>query len=137
MDGYIVYVATNFLEYCKRLYAINPVALDGFNVKTKASPGVKKRAFNQGELGSIFGSDYYRHGLYNRAYQYWVPLLRAFTGARLNEIAQLAPSDIQQDDAGLWYINITTSDDDEAEEAEEAKGLKNEESRRVIPVHQG
>ena len=135
LDGYIV-VATNFLEYCKRLYAINPVALDGFNVKTKASPGVKKRAFNQGELGSIFGSDYYRHGLYNRAYQYWVPLLGAFTGARLNEIAQLAPSDIQQDDAGLWYINITTSDDDEAEEAEEAKSLKNEESRRVVPVHQ-
>ena len=50
LDGYIV-VATNFLEYCKRLYAINPVALDGFNVKTKARPGVKKRAFNQGELG--------------------------------------------------------------------------------------
>ena len=129
LDGYLT-VAANFLEFCKRQYAVNPSLLDGFKVKTtQARKGVTRRAFNQKELQQIFGSDYYRDGLYNRSYQYWIIHLAAFTGARVNELSQLTTSDVKQDDEGLWYLNITATEDD-------GKTVKNEESRRIIPVHQ-
>ena len=129
LDGYLT-VAANFLEFCKRQYAVNPSLLDGFKVKTtQARKGVTRRAFNQKELQQIFGSDYYRDGLYNRSYQYWIIHLAAFTGARVNELSQLTTSDVKQDDEGLWYFNITATEDD-------GKTVKNEESRRIIPVHQ-
>ena len=132
LDGYIV-TATNFLEFCKRQYAINPTLLDGFKAKTpKARKGVTRRAFNREELQRIFDSDYYRSANYNRSYQYWVIHLAAFTGARVNELAQLSPSDIEKDKDGLWFIKITAALD----EGEDSKSLKNEESRRLIPVHQ-
>jgi integrase len=133
LDGYIT-VAKNFLEHAKKQYAINPLITTGFDVKVKAREGVTKRAFTQLELEAIFGSAYYVEANYNKCHQYWVPLLGAFCGARLNEIAQLQLDDIQQDDAGLWYINITDSQDDD--EDGDGKSLKNEESRRIIPVHQ-
>jgi integrase len=56
----------------------------------------------------------------------WPALIGMFTGARLNEIAQLLISDIRQQ-GGIWCIDI--NDDD-------GKALKNSSSRRLIPVHQ-
>ncbi len=130
LDGYLT-TAANFLEFCKRQYAVNPSLLDGFKVKTtKARKGASRRAFNQKEMKQIFGSDYYRDGAYNRSYQYWVIHLAAFTGARVNELSQLATDDVRQDDEGLWFFNITAAEDDEN------RSVKNEDSRRIIPVHQ-
>lgn len=129
LDGYLT-VAANFLEFCKRQYAVNPTLLDGFKVKTtQARKGASRRAFTQKEMQQIFGSDYYRDGAYNRSYQYWVIHLAAFTGARVNELSQLTTDDVRQDDEGLWFLNITAAEDD-------GQSVKNEESRRIIPVHQ-
>jgi integrase len=129
LDGYLT-VAANFLEFCKRQYAVNPTLLEGFKVKTtQARKGASRRAFTQKEMQQIFGSDYYRDGAYNRSYQYWVIHLAAFTGARVNELSQLTTEDVRQDDEGLWFLNITAAEDD-------GQSVKNEESRRIIPVHQ-
>lgn len=129
LDGYLG-VAANFLDFCKRQYAVNPTLLEGFKVKTtQARKGVNRRAFTQKELQKIFGSDYYRDGAYNRSYQYWVIHLAAFTGARVNELSQLTTDDVRQDDEDLWFLNITAAEDD-------SQSLKTEESRRIIPVHQ-
>lgn len=125
------------MEFCARKYAINPAILDFFKDIKKSKnekEGLKRRPFKQGELRDIFGSEYFREGLYNTSYQYWLPVLGAFTGARINELAQLNPSDIKQDDAGLWYINITDAGEDGG--GDEAKSLKNAESRRIVPVHE-
>jgi hypothetical protein len=46
----------------------------------------------------------------------------------LNEIAQLALDDIQKTD-GIWYLNVTDEGDDDN------KRLKNESSKRRVPVH--
>lgn len=130
LDGYLT-TAANFLEFCKRQYAVNPTLLDGFKVKTtQARKGATRRAFNQKEMTQIFGSDYYRDGAYNRSYQYWVIHLAAFTGARVNELSQLTTDDVRQDDEGLWFFNITAAEDDDDQ------SVKNEDSRRIIPVHQ-
>lgn len=129
LDGYLT-VAANFLEFCKRQYAVNPTLLEGFKVKTtQARKGASRRAFTQKEMQQIFGSDYYRDGAYNRSYQYWVIHLAAFTGARVNELSQLTTDDVRQDDEGLWFLNITAAEED-------GQSVKNEESRRIIPVHQ-
>lgn len=56
----------------------------------------------------------------------WGTLLAFYTGARLNEIAQLDIADIKQMD-DIWCIDIN--------ENNEQKSLKNKSSRRVIPIH--
>ena len=60
----------------------------------------------------------------NRAARRWVPWLCAYTGARLNEITQLRPTDVKQID-GVWCIEITP----------DAGSLKNEWSARLVPLH--
>lgn len=61
-----------------------------------------------------------------KQYQKWGPLIAAYTGARLNEIAQLDLADIRQQD-GIWFFDLT----DEGED----KKLKTQASRRRVPIH--
>lgn len=67
-----------------------------------------------------------KHGLINKPYQKWGTLIAMYTGARLNEIAQLELSDIKQVD-GVWCFDFN----DEGEN----KRLKNKASRRIVPIH--
>lgn len=62
----------------------------------------------------------------HKEYQKWGPLLGIFTGARLNEIAQLKPENIRQID-GIWCLDIN----DQSVE----QHLKTQAAKRVIPVH--
>jgi len=61
-----------------------------------------------------------------KEYQKWGPLIAAYTGARLNEIAQLKVSDIQQENE-CWFFDIT--------DAGETQILKTASSKRKIPLH--
>lgn len=60
-------------------------------------------------------------------YYYWMPLLALFTGARVNELAQLRLDDIQESD-GVYFFNLDV-------DGESDKKLKNANARREIPVH--
>ena len=56
---------------------------------------------------------------------YWLPLLAAFTGARLEELGQITRENIKRDKrSGVHYIDLT-----------ELAEAKNTNSRRKIPVH--
>jgi integrase len=57
--------------------------------------------------------------------KYWLPLLGLYHGNRLEEFAQLHRSDVRCED-GVWYMDI--NDDDQ-------KQLKNDQSKRRVPVH--
>jgi integrase len=57
---------------------------------------------------------------------YWVPLIGAYTGARITEIAQLLVADLYEE-GGQWYFRI--------EVTKPWQRLKNQWSRRRIPVH--
>ncbi|PTU69057.1 hypothetical protein DBB33_06180 [Chromobacterium haemolyticum] len=57
---------------------------------------------------------------------FWLPLLGLFTGARLEELAQLKVSDIVKDSLGR-HIHITDRDDEGS--------VKTNESRRRVPLH--
>lgn len=58
---------------------------------------------------------------------YWLPLLALFTGARVEELAQLLVRDVREVEGLGHFINIS----DEAPHAH----LKNSSSRRRIPIH--
>jgi len=65
------------------------------------------------------GQDIFKNGIY------WCPLIGAFTGARREEIAGLAPADIVEVE-GIWCFSIEDS---------ELRRIKNLSSRRMIPIH--
>lgn len=102
------------------------------DVRVRSRQGGKRRvAFAAEDLIRIFTSEIYTTGSRprggGREAAYWLPLLALFTGARIEELAQLRVADIRRA-AGLgYYLDIT----DAAEHAH----LKNASARRRIPVH--
>lgn len=57
---------------------------------------------------------------------YWLPIMGAFTGARVTELAQLLVADILKEGA-LWCISIN--------DEESWQSVKNSPSKRIIPMH--
>jgi hypothetical protein len=57
--------------------------------------------------------------------KYWLPILGLFHGNRLEEFAQLLRSDVRCED-GIWFLDIND---------ELTKQLKNEQSKRRVPIH--
>jgi integrase len=104
------------------------------------SDRTKRKPFDLSALTSIFSSPVYSRderpteGRGEAAY--WLPLLGLYTGARLEELGQLRPSDVQNEtypDAdevsqSAWLIHVVEDDEDDLK-------LKNSMSERVIPVH--
>ena len=100
----------------------------------------KRRPFELADLTAIFSSPVYSadarpiQGRGEAAY--WLPLLALFTGARLEELGQLRPSDVREEvypdadeqERRAWFIHVT-------EDEEDGLKLKNAGSERVIPVH--
>lgn len=136
------------------LYLSNLGTLFNFGVKNRMLPdnaaaGIKverskaaKEAripFSPEALQKIFSSPVYASGLRPPAAggeaAYWLPLLALFTGARLEELAQLAPVDVREEtyysqdgkERQAWVIHIT--------DRGQGQGLKNSGSRRQVPVH--
>lgn len=106
----------------------------------RGSSDTDKEPFITEELQLIFPGDNYGIDFFPRpasrerqydAAKFWIPLIAAFTGARLGEIIQLELNDIKQDASGTRYFHITTESDDE----DSGKELKTASSRRRVPIH--
>lgn len=103
---------------------------EGLDIKAKTTN--KRRAITLEEMGKLFGTALHteyalpsnKNG--GRDAAYWIPLLGAFTGARLGELCQLRTVDVQTVD-GIPAIALT----DEGEN----QTIKTEASRRTIPIH--
>ena len=100
--------------------------------------------YDKADLQSILNSPIYSNEQLTRGGKgeaaKWLPLLGMFTGARLEELAQLHVADIINDAEHGWYFNVTETVDDEDDsdnqtDSDQAKTLKTESSRRRIPVH--
>jgi len=91
--------------------------------KPKSSARMRE-PFSDEELRLIFESDDYRDKQFTHPYQYWIPLIALFTGARINEICQLRPQDVVTIDEILCF-RITGG----------AGRIKNAASDRAVPVH--
>ncbi|WP_378945348.1 DUF6538 domain-containing protein [Mesorhizobium sp. ANAO-SY3R2] len=98
----------------------------------------ERNPFTAEQLKSIFNAPIYNGCHSTRAWQkagtlvptdsgrFWVPLISLFSGARLGEIVQLRTSDVREEQGILQFAMVDEGED---------QRLKNENSRRRIPVH--
>lgn len=114
----------------------NPAA--GVSVQDKDKDRRKRKEFTLAALQAIFSSPVYSRG--ERPTQgrgeaaYWLPLIALYTGARLEEIAQLRPKDVRLEtyadengsERSAWIIEIAETDE---------TTTKNAASERIVPVH--
>ena len=104
--------------------ASNP--FQGMTVRNRTK-SVKEavEGFTQDELKAIFNASVYSSHTYRSPWQFWLPLLGLFTGARIEELCQLHLDDIHEVD-GVWVFDI--NDDP-------GRSLKNTASKRLVPIH--
>lgn len=133
----------------KHVLRTNP-ATGTLGVKESGAKKRKKRRlpFATTDLHTIFGSEVFTQHKRSKGQSgeasYWIPVLMYYTGARPEELAGLALSDLVQDPKLGWYLNIVDRpcdddldlfDDDEVPESHR-RTLKNAVSIRRVPVAQ-
>lgn len=101
---------------------VNPCVALGKAKVAEASQ--QRQAFTDDDLQRIFAD--WSAVTKGKPERYWVPLLLAYTGARLDEVASLHKADVQQVD-GIWCLSINTKD--------QGKRVKTAASRRMVPLH--
>lgn len=103
---------------------LNPAG--GMTIKNPKRASEERHAFTDDDLIKIFHHDDYLRATPKVSYKYWAPLIALFTGARLNEIAQLHLDDfLELDDVAVININ----------DQGEGKRLKTKAGKRTIPIH--
>ena len=115
-----------FFTWSKRQEYVTSNSAVGLAIHRDKTRSVR-RALSHDEVVTIFDSYFYKNGEYNDPYQYFVPLILLYTGARLNEICQLECDGIVVVD-GIDCINIWS------DEFSRQK-TKNAESNRRVPIH--
>ena len=143
--------AANIKQKLSRLRTLLQWAADNGHAATNAAQGVtikdtqaaknKRKPFDLPALNAIFSSPIYSKG--ERPTQgrgeaaYWIPLLALFTGARMEELGQLRPTDVVHlpypdpdgNEKRGWFLNLVET------EGENGTELKTAESERLIPLH--
>ena len=146
----------------KRKLPFNPAALTIGKAEHSLAKRTKRRLpFDSDDLNTIFSSVVFNecqlrsHGQSGEA-TYWIPVLMFYTGARPEELAGLAVTDIKYHPAHGWFFDILDHPDDEDDvfddekkqskkkvtgklyDVSDAKApvriLKNEESIRKVPM---
>lgn len=103
---------------------LNPAR--GMTIKNPKRANEERKAFNRDDLHKLFKSPEYTNLGHRHPYQFWVPLIALYTGARLNEICQLHLSDFDESE-DVRVIRIS--------EEGGKKRLKTKAARRQIPIH--
>lgn len=113
---------SSFFEWARQHGYIQDNIFAGLTVrKPKAKASAARPAYSQHDVQALLGS-------LNPAAdaRHWLPLLGLYTGARINELAQLHVADIKVVD-GIDVFDINQGSTD--------KQLKNAQSERLVPVH--
>lgn len=118
---------------------VNPAK--GITIKVSKKSKDKRQPFNADDLNAIFAGPVHSDGERPTSGRgeaaYWLPLLALFTGARLEEMAQLRPHDVVQETYAdgdgqtrrSWFIKIVEVD------GEHGTTVKTAGSERMVPVH--
>lgn len=86
----------------------------------------ERPCFTPEQLAALFGSPIFNeYKFYKKAGEFWVPLLGAYTGARLDELVGLEADDVITYN-GCHYLYIRPNS---------LRRLKNKTSTRLIPLH--
>ena len=130
--------ALHTFAHRKGLTAIDPKSPDKPRIEhNPAGQKSVEKAFSSTDLEAIFSGYLYTGNEIGSSkgvfpYQFWLPLLGLYTGGRLNELCQLDTEDIcQQSTSGICSINVM----DDPQDKPLPKFLKNQSSRRILPIH--
>ncbi|MEZ8883308.1 site-specific integrase [Vibrio sp. 10N.222.54.F6] len=117
---------SSFFEWCLQMELTDINPFKGMRFRKNRKDNEAKNAYSHTNLQKLFSTDIHTQNKYKHPHYYWLPLLGLFTGARLNELCQLYRQDIFKQDE-IWVIRI----DDKLQ----GQHLKNNSSRRLIPIH--
>lgn len=128
-----------FFNHLLRVRIIHHTPIDPFmDVKSDLIGADARRPFADEELATLFDPKTYLPWAKKAPHYWWGPILGLYTGARVNEIAQLKVADIVEKH-GHWGIHIRkTVDDDLMHDtgARSRQRLKGKSSIRFIPLAQ-
>jgi integrase len=133
----------------KHVLKDNPAAgTIGFKQAAARQRQKRRLPFDAADLGVLFGSPVFTEhkrsvGQSGEA-SYWLPVLMFYTGARPEELAGLALSDLQHDEKLGWHLNLIDRPSDEDADLfddgevpqSHRRTLKNAPSVRRVPVAQ-
>lgn len=104
------------------------------SLRVKRQEKQSRSAFTDDELQKFFNTELYTGKKFpcKWAWRYWIPVIMLYTGARVEEICQLYIDDIR-DVKGIICFDIREIRDSITNE--KIKSIKNEQSKRLIPVH--
>jgi len=94
-----------FFNWCMAQGYVSENPFYGIAPKRSRSTRAERSPFSNDELGLIFGTPLYTQGVYKHDWQYWLPLLGLFTGARIEELCQLRGVDIKPE-GGVYFFDI-------------------------------
>lgn len=104
-----------------------------------------REKFNDEDLAKIFSREWFangtveknKHGRFTgyRPFHYWLPLLGLYSGARVNELAQLYLDEFHITHHGIPYISMEFKDTVKVNPNSD-RSLKTENAERKIPLHQ-
>jgi integrase len=119
VNGHTAVVVALFNWCCREgLVSDNPAR--GLALPLSRRADTEREAFSDADVLTIF------HGLSTeKDARYWIPRIAAYSGMRLEEIAQLHTRDVRQE-ADVWVLDVNAGD---------GKKLKNEQSKRLVPIH--
>lgn len=127
----------------KRLLPSNPA--DGLQplARDVLAPEEKRRPFTADQVIQFFSSEFYRtcshaprpYRAADMAWRFWLPLMMTFMGLRPREICQLHVDDLKRTEAGVWFIDVKTTTDED-DDQKYRKSLKTKASRRQVPLHE-
>lgn len=100
--------------------ATNP----GETVKVQHVKQERRLPFTKQELEALFTALQKRR---KRDSFYWITVLGLYTGCRAGELVPLDAGDVQQRD-GIWFLDVREDEDT-------GRRVKNESSRRPVPLH--
>lgn len=120
----------SFMNWCEEEGYVNNVK--ALNKKLKLPKHIRdsankktRSAFTEDDLHKLFNSPMYLRDKHQSAAKHWIPVIGLYTGARVEEIAQLSLSDIKVEN-NIYFFHVN----DEGE-----KSTKTEASKRYVPIH--
>lgn len=117
-----------FFDWAERHGHSPHTLFEGMKVKKDKDSETERKPFTPDQARLIYNKlTENPSGLVRKDSHKWGMLLAMFTGARLNEICQLAIADVQQD-GDIWFLNIT-------DEGHDNKRVKTAAGRRKVPLH--
>lgn len=97
-----------------------------------------ERLFDESDLQKIFAQETFVPWAKNHPHRWWMPMIGLYTGARINEVAQLKVADIVQE-AGMWWLRIRVTIDPDLAHKNRGRSrqrLKGRSAIRDVPIAQ-